>query len=149
MEVAVGESMTTQHTPTERICDSCGERHVTVQDRDNGTAECTECWRSALAHGHAHGLHQSEAGYAILIDDCPDCHGRTYTVLATWQDHPDGLREEHREYHAASLSEALMMAERADAGRPNAPDAYGILPEDYAQARAEGIQFNEADGLLI
>jgi hypothetical protein len=73
----------------------------------------------------------------------------TYTVLAAWQNHPDGLQEEQREYSATSLAEALTMAERDDAGRPNAPDAYGVLPDDYDLARAEGIEFNDADGLLV
>ena len=59
----------------------------------------------------------------------------------------DGLIEEIREYEATALSEALAMAERDDAGR--ADFVYGILPEDYDIARAEGIDFNEADGLLI
>lgn len=74
---------------------------------------------------------------------------RTYAVLAVWNNHPDGLREEFREYEASSLSEALTMAERDNAGRPNAPDCYGIPPEDFDVARAEGIAFNEADGLLV
>lgn len=72
-----------------------------------------------------------------------------YQVLATWQNHPSGLREETREYSATSLSEALMMAERNDTGRPDPPDCYGIPTEDYDLARQEGILFNEADGLLI
>jgi len=74
---------------------------------------------------------------------------QTYTVLATWQNHPNGLQEEQREYEASSLGEALAMAEADDAGQPNAPDAYGVLPDDFEIARAEGIEFNEADGLLV
>lgn len=77
-----------------------------------------------------------------------DTTSRIYLVLAVWNDHPDGLREECREYVASALGEALTMAERDNAGRPDAPDCYGIAPEDYAIARAEGISFNEADGLL-
>lgn len=70
---------------------------------------------------------------------------RLYIVLAV-QFEPSHI-EEHREYEAASLSEALMMAERSDAGK--ASYWYGVLPEDFAVARTEGIEFNEADGLLI
>lgn len=55
--------------------------------------------------------------------------------------------EEYRVYEATSLSEALSMAERADAGQ--SAYTYGILPEDYAIATGEGIDFNEADGLLL
>jgi hypothetical protein len=73
----------------------------------------------------------------------------TYAVLAHWDNHPDGLIEEFREYQATSLSEALTMAERDDAGRPDAPTCYGIPPEDFDIARAEGIEFNDADGLLL
>lgn len=74
-----------------------------------------------------------------------DTVARPYRVLAV-QFEPDHI-EEHRDYDASSLSEALTMAERADAGR--ADYIYGILPEDYDIARAEGIAFNDADGLLI
>jgi hypothetical protein len=69
----------------------------------------------------------------------------TYRILAV-QVEPVHT-EEHRDYQAESLSEALTMAERADAGR--ATYTYGIPPEAYEQARAEGIAFNDADGLLI
>jgi hypothetical protein len=69
----------------------------------------------------------------------------TYRVLAV-RFTPDHA-EEVRSYTASTLSEALTMAERADAGL--ADYAYGILPTDYAQALNEGIAFNEADGLLV
>lgn len=69
----------------------------------------------------------------------------TFRVLAV-QLVPDHS-EEYRDYVADSLSEALTMAERDDAGRGSY--TYGVLPEDYPQARAEGIAFNEADGLLL
>lgn len=77
---------------------------------------------------------------------------RTYTILAVSY-RPTRLGPiplnppEHREYHATTLQEALTMAEREDAGI--ADYLYGILPEDYAQARDEDIEFNEADGLLL
>ncbi len=71
------------------------------------------------------------------------------SVLASWQNHPSGLQEEVREYQASSLAEALTMAERQDAGKPYPPTCYGVLPEDFDRARAEGIEFNEADGLLV
>ena len=54
---------------------------------------------------------------------------------------------EDADYIATSLSEALMMAERAEAGRRTV--TFGIQPIDYALALAEGIAFNEADGLLV
>lgn len=70
---------------------------------------------------------------------------RTYRILAV-QLEPTHT-EEYRDYTASSVAEALTMAERDDAGRQ--PRTYGILPEDYDTARAEGIDFNEADGLLL
>lgn len=51
------------------------------------------------------------------------------------------------EVEATSVGEALTMAERAHAGV--ADRIFGIAPDDYEAARAEGIEFNEADGLLI
>lgn len=69
---------------------------------------------------------------------------RKYEVLAV-QFEPEHI-EEHRIYTASSLSEALAMAEREDAGR--ADYVYGINPSDYAVASEDGIAFNEADGLL-
>jgi hypothetical protein len=69
---------------------------------------------------------------------------RTYCILAA---DPTTGREETREYDATSLAEALTMAEADDAGV--ADYLYGICPDDYAQATAEGIDFNVADGLLL
>jgi hypothetical protein len=69
---------------------------------------------------------------------------RLFTVRAVQF---DPHLEQERDYEATSLGEALTMAEREDAGR--ASFTYGILPEDYAVARCEGIAFNEADGLLL
>lgn len=60
---------------------------------------------------------------------------------------PEHNTEEYREYEASCLTEALAMAERAQAGICD--DWIGIHPDDYQQARNEGIAFNEADGLLI
>ena len=60
---------------------------------------------------------------------------------------PETGTEEYREYLTDSLAEALTRAERDDAGQRRWID--GVLPEDYDIARAEGIAFNEADGLLI
>jgi hypothetical protein len=54
---------------------------------------------------------------------------------------------EHREYQASSVGEALLMAERDNAGARSL--TYGIQPEDYPEARDEGIEFNEPDGLLL
>ena len=71
---------------------------------------------------------------------------RTYRICHAWLEES---REEFHEYEATSLSEALMMAERSEAGRPDCAKAYGICPEDYTNARNEGIAFNEADGLLM
>ena len=68
----------------------------------------------------------------------------TYQLRVTF---PEQNTEEYLEYVASTLSEALMMAERQMAGRENG--MIGILPEDYALARAEQIAFNEADGLLV
>lgn len=80
-----------------------------------------------------------ESAWRQIIDGC------VWRVLAV-QFEPQHI-EETREYWASNLSEALMLAERQDAGK--AEYTYGILPEDYEQARAEGIAFNEADGLLM
>lgn len=70
---------------------------------------------------------------------------REYMVLAV-RFEPAHI-EEHRAYTASSLSEALTMAEREDAGR--ASYTYGLMPEDYPEASGAGIAFNEADGLLL
>lgn len=70
---------------------------------------------------------------------------REYIVLAV-RFEPDHT-EEHRAYAATSIDEALLKAEREDAGR--AGYTYGIMPEDFAEARGAGIAFNEADGLLL
>jgi hypothetical protein len=51
------------------------------------------------------------------------------------------------EYEASSIGEALTMAERDNAGVTDV--ILGIRPEDYEAARVEGIEFNEADGLLL
>jgi len=67
-----------------------------------------------------------------------------FTVLAV-RFEPSHI-EQHREYWAGSLREALALAKREDAP---GTFTYGIVPEDYEQARAEGIRFNEADGLLM
>lgn len=67
----------------------------------------------------------------------------TYYVLRV--DPADGS-ETVRPYAATTLSEALMMAERDDAG--SVTYLYGVRFADFAIARAEGIRFNEADGLL-
>lgn len=52
-------------------------------------------------------------------------------------------------FHATSYAEALTMAERKYAGV--ADMLFGIVAtaKNYTRAKAEGIQFNEADGLLI
>jgi len=68
----------------------------------------------------------------------------TYTITAM---NPTTGAEELREYEATSLAEALTMVERADAGKVDR--IYGIQAADYITARAEGIVFNEADGLLL
>lgn len=76
---------------------------------------------------------------SLIYIDCPFYRVRRVTL--------DPHVEEFRDYEASSLGEALAMAERDDAGREDA--IYGICPEDYATAQDEGIEFNEADGLLI
>lgn len=69
----------------------------------------------------------------------------TYRVLAVQM--ATTHTEEIRTYEATSLGEALAMAERADAGLRDC--IYGVVAGDFDIARAEGIQFNEADGLLV
>lgn len=63
--------------------------------------------------------------------------------------HLDGgaVVEEGLPYEATSIGEALAMAERDCAGKADA--TFGINAEDYAEAKAEGIAFNEADGMLV
>jgi hypothetical protein len=128
------------------ICDSCGGERTDTADRPNGCAECLVCWRSALAHGHLHGLHTDDDSDPLYnaVPDCPSCTGRIYRIrVISFDPHT----EEVREYPAVSLSEALSMAERDDAGIRNV--TYGIPPELYAIARFEDIAFNDADGLLL
>ena len=73
---------------------------------------------------------------------------KPYRILTVTDDGgASGWTEHIRSVEATSVSEALTMIERSDAGKL-AVHAYGICPEDYAQARAEGIAFNDADGLL-
>lgn len=55
------------------VCDSCGKVDLTTVDRENGNRECDPCWRSALAHGHIHGLHQDLDGEAEYVVGCPLC----------------------------------------------------------------------------
>lgn len=69
---------------------------------------------------------------------------KPYQVLIA---RPDENREEIRTFHASDYSEALTMAERSLAGIADAN--FGIPADCYDLARAEGIEFNEADGLLV
>lgn len=69
---------------------------------------------------------------------------RYYTVIGV---HADGTGETQIFRRASALGEALVMAQQSDEDREFS--TFGILPEDYEQARAEGIHFNEADGLLV
>lgn len=56
-------------------CDTCGEPSQTIAQRPNGEACCDACWRSALAHGHTHGLHDDGSADPTdpVLDDCPHC----------------------------------------------------------------------------
>lgn len=82
----------------------------------------------------------------------PRFYVRAVQLDAGTADRP-GPWEQLRRYTASTLGEALTMAERADAGQTAANGGgsyvYGIRARDYAIARAEGIHFNEADGLLV
>lgn len=60
---------------------------------------------------------------------------------------PAENRERTFQFEAVSYAEALTMAERKFAGI--AETLIGIPRGSYDLARAEGIDFNEADGLLI
>lgn len=66
--------------------------------------------------------------------------------LITTHDPSNGT-EDFDAIEASSLAEALTIAERTDAGI--CTRVYGITPDDYDRARAEGIAFNDADGLLV
>jgi hypothetical protein len=68
----------------------------------------------------------------------------TYQVLIA---RPDQNREDIQAFDATSYAEALTMAERSLAGVADA--LFGIPVDAYDLARAEGIAFNEADGLLV
>lgn len=68
----------------------------------------------------------------------------TYRVLIS---RPDENSEEVVAFDASDYAEALTMAERSLAGNTDA--AFGIPADAYDLARAEGIEFNEADGLLV
>ncbi len=67
-----------------------------------------------------------------------------YKVLINF---PDENRELLRTYAATSYAEALAMAERTYAGKADV--LLGIPYDGFKVARAEGIAFNEADGLLV
>lgn len=58
-----------------RTCDQCNERSTDVIERPNGSAECLRCWRSALRHGHEHGLHMDQDGNPEDVEGCPLCEG--------------------------------------------------------------------------
>jgi hypothetical protein len=70
---------------------------------------------------------------------------KTFRVLVV-QFEPEHT-ETIREYRASSYAEAFGMAERADAGI--AEHAYGVPVDCFELARRDGIEFNEADGLLV
>lgn len=55
------------------ICDNCGEPHGSTKLRDNGSNDCDACWRSALEHGHKHGMHVDDDGNDEYVNDCPLC----------------------------------------------------------------------------
>lgn len=69
---------------------------------------------------------------------------RIYRVLAA---QPERNVEEVRTYRASCYAEAFGMAERADAGV--ADFTYGVPADAFELARREGLEFNEADGLLV
>lgn len=69
---------------------------------------------------------------------------QAYRVLIS---RPNESREDICTYDATSYAEALTMAERSLAGVVDA--MYGIPTDAYDLARAEGVRFNDADGLLI
>ena len=89
-------------------------------------------------------FHNGGRTYGIVKGDRFAYPIRAYRIIS--MDTTDGA-EYHHTIHATSVSEALQMAERADAGK--ADRVYGITSADYPQAQGEGITFNEADGLLI
>jgi hypothetical protein len=68
---------------------------------------------------------------------------RIYTILAV-RDNDGTISERKHAIEATSLSQALTIAERRGYG-----DYYGVMPENYPDAVADGIEFNEADGLLL
>lgn len=88
---------------------------------------------------------QSREAFGITL---PACGPKDYLIYTTPADF-DGNFERcfYRRFSAADLGEALMMAEREDAGKLDA--SYAILPEDYAEARQLGINFFENDGNLL
>jgi hypothetical protein len=113
--------------------------------------------RLSLAAGHTW---ETTAAFALTYGENDRDRGERLAQSAGGRLEPHGAREfrvlamdpadgsaEFRDYRATSLGEALTMAERADAGIRTR--LYGVMPEDYAIARAEGIAFNEADGLLL
>lgn len=78
------------------------------------------------------------------------CGAEPYRILVGWHAHPlAGDGEEYRLYWATTFAEALTMAERDGSSEEYPPDCYGVHPCQYDRARAEGIRFNEADGLLL
>jgi hypothetical protein len=62
--------------PVTHLCESCGEQSTTVADRAHGTRECLPCYKSALEHGHCHGLHTDTRFDFAPVPDCPLCFGQ-------------------------------------------------------------------------
>lgn len=66
---------------------------------------------------------------------------KTYTITAIIG---DGETATDHSIDATSIGEALMIAQRSHLG-----SFYAIKPSDYTEATAEGINYNEADGVLL
>jgi hypothetical protein len=76
--------MSKTSTPTTgRICDSCGEFALSARQWGGcSTVYCLPCWRRALEHGHANGLHtdgdsdRDDDGVLLPVHNCPVCERR-------------------------------------------------------------------------
>lgn len=134
-----------------RYLHTAADLHAAILDmRSDARAagiEITRDW--CREQMHALGVTRYEdCGDHILsqIADEVDVLASTETFTIRVVSFDPTYTETRRTYSATTLSEALTMAERDHVGTDV---ILGIVPEDYETAKAEGIAFNEANGLLI
>lgn len=149
-----GASTTAPTDDGERWCPVCHDSYNIaagcVCGRNDADAKCQNCGATLASADldHYEAL-LAEVGVVgegpkVLCAACRSEASRDYPVLVA----DYAANEERTEtYRATSYAEALAMAERALAGKSDATVA--IPRAMFETARAEGLRFNEADGILL